>query len=229
MSLVIIGSTGLVGKEILKNLNAEPELASKVFSLTRRNVPGFKAGSHVEEIVEKDTTKWSEKLVELNSIHTLVSSLGTTKAAAGGVAKQYLIDHDLNLEIAKTAKEKLSCDTYVLISSTGASSQSRFPYLKMKGELEDDVKKLNFNKTIILQPGALLGERETFKGWGNTVMSSTASFLRKTTGVRLLNCVTGEEVGKVVAHILQSAKEYPDGSVKVVSASEITKIAQSLP
>jgi uncharacterized protein YbjT (DUF2867 family) len=34
------------------------------------------------------------------------------------------------------------------------------PYLKMKGELEDAVKALDFEHTVILRPGLILGSRE---------------------------------------------------------------------
>jgi uncharacterized protein YbjT (DUF2867 family) len=33
-------------------------------------------------------------------------------------------------------------------------------YPKMKGELEDSVKKLDFERTVILRPGLIVGDRE---------------------------------------------------------------------
>jgi len=48
----------------------------------------------------------------------------------------------------------------VLISTSGASASSRFAYPKMKGELEDAVKTLDFEHVVILRPGLLVGERE---------------------------------------------------------------------
>lgn len=87
------------------------------------------------------------------------SGLGTTRAQAGGLAEQRKIDYDLNLNLAKAAKEA-GVDTYVLISSGGANSASMMPYMKMKGQLEDDVQKIGFTHTVILRPGLILGERE---------------------------------------------------------------------
>lgn len=72
------------------------------------------------------------------------------------------IDYDLNVEMA-TAAKKAGAKVYVLISSSGANSASLFPYMKMKGELEDAVKALGFEKTIILQPGVILGQREKIR------------------------------------------------------------------
>lgn len=48
---------------------------------------------------------------------------------------------------------------YVLISSAGVSTTSMFPYGRMKAELEEAVKALEFSHTVILRPGLLVGER----------------------------------------------------------------------
>lgn len=49
---------------------------------------------------------------------------------------------------------------YVLISSTGANPASGIAYSRMKGEIEEDVKKLGFERTVILRPGLIAGVRE---------------------------------------------------------------------
>lgn len=89
----------------------------------------------------------------------LISGLGTSRAAAGGIENQRKIDLDLNLELAKAAKEA-GTKTYVLISSSGANSSSSFAYMKMKGELDEAVKALDFDHCIILRPGLIVGPRE---------------------------------------------------------------------
>ena len=47
----------------------------------------------------------------------------------------------------------------ILVSSGGASSASSLAYLKMKGQLEDAVRSLGFDNTVILRPGFLMGKR----------------------------------------------------------------------
>jgi len=86
------------------------------------------------------------------------SALGTTKAAAGSLENQRKIDYDLNLALAKAAKDS-GVKVYVLISSHGASSKASFAYIKMKGELEDSVKALDFDHLILLRPGLIVGSR----------------------------------------------------------------------
>lgn len=87
-----------------------------------------------------------------------LSALGTTKAIAGSFEAQRKIDYDLNLDLAKAAKEA-GVETYVLISSASANSTAYFAYSKMKGELEDAVKALGFKHTVLLRPGLIVGDR----------------------------------------------------------------------
>jgi uncharacterized protein YbjT (DUF2867 family) len=88
----------------------------------------------------------------------LFSGLGTTRAQVGGFAAQRKIDYDLNLDLAKAAKQA-GVEAYVLISSNGANTKSYFAYPKMKGELEEAVKELGFKHTVIVRPGLIVGER----------------------------------------------------------------------
>jgi len=107
-----------------------------------------------------DTSAWSTQLESLNPPPQIfISALGTTRGQAGSVEKQRVIDYDLNLSLAKAA-QKAGVKVYVLVSTGMADSSSRAPYLKMKGELEDAVSKLDFEKVVILRPGLLLGHRE---------------------------------------------------------------------
>lgn len=72
---------------------------------------------------------------------------------------QRKIDYDLNLALARAAKES-GVKVYVLISAQAASAMSSLALPKMKGELEDSVMALGFEHTVILRPGLILGARE---------------------------------------------------------------------
>lgn len=87
------------------------------------------------------------------------SALATTRGAAGGFQNQYKLEHDLNIELAQAAKDA-GTRVYVLISAQGASTTSSIAYSKMKGQIEEDVKAIGFDHTVILQPGLIAGHRE---------------------------------------------------------------------
>ena len=63
------------------------------------------------------------------------------------------------MELAKAAKEN-GIKTYVLISSANANPKSSFGYVRMKGEIEEAVKAMEFDHTIIIRPGLIAGTRE---------------------------------------------------------------------
>ena len=69
------------------------------------------------------------------------------------------MDYDLNLSLAKAAKES-GVKVYVLISLAGASTGSMLPYGKMKAEIEKAVKELGFPHTVFVKPGLLVGARK---------------------------------------------------------------------
>jgi uncharacterized protein YbjT (DUF2867 family) len=61
--------------------------------------------------------------------------------------------------MAKAARDA-GTKVYVLISSSGADVKSNFAYTRMKGEIEEGVKSLGFERTVILRPGLIAGQRE---------------------------------------------------------------------
>jgi len=87
-----------------------------------------------------------------------VSCLGSTIRAAGSREAFIAVDRDLVLRLAQTAFQQ-GARHAVLVSSVGASRQSGTFYLRVKGEIEDALEAMGFERLDILQPGLLLGAR----------------------------------------------------------------------
>ncbi|KAI8931565.1 hypothetical protein NX059_011220 [Plenodomus lindquistii] len=153
----LIGSTGLVGSYILSQLLEHPSISS-VYAYARRELANPTASTKLNPITSTETFEWPSLFPREMKPRVFFSGLGTTKAAAGSIEAQRKIDLDLNLEVARAAKQA-GVETYVLVSSQGASSKSYFAYPRMKGELEDGVKALGFKHCVILQPGLIVGDR----------------------------------------------------------------------
>jgi uncharacterized protein YbjT (DUF2867 family) len=154
---VLAGSTGLVGSNILSQLLAHPSF-SAIHAFARRDLSNPAGSTKLQPIIATDSSQWPSQFPSSQKPRVLFSGLGTTRAQVGGFEAQRKIDYDLNLDLAKTAKEA-GVDTYVLISSNGASTASYFAYPKMKGELEEAVKGLGFKHTVIVRPGLIVGDR----------------------------------------------------------------------
>ncbi|KAI0009243.1 NAD(P)-binding protein [Xylariaceae sp. FL0662B] len=155
----VIGSTGLVGSHVLTTLLGLDAFKA-VYTISRRTP---KAESpKLAATIEADTTKWASSLSSITPPPSVViSALGTTRGQAGGIANQWKIDHDLNVELAKAA-HAAGIKTFVFVSSGGTRSLvgGHLPYSRMKVGVEDAVKALDFDQAIILRPGIILGKRE---------------------------------------------------------------------
>jgi uncharacterized protein YbjT (DUF2867 family) len=116
--------------------------------------------SKLHPLVSTETSQWPSQLSSIKPPPRIFfSGLGTTRGAAGSVENQRKIDYDLNLALAQAAKVA-GVKVYVLISTGGANAHSMMAYPKMKGELEASVKALEFEHTVILRPGLIVGNRE---------------------------------------------------------------------
>lgn len=150
----VIGASGLVGQQLVAQLLAHPEF-DKVRSFTRR--PSGNMHPKLDEIViDFDLPQNWEHLVKGD---VLFSSLGTTIKTAKTKENQYRVDFTYQFEFAKAAA-KNDVPAYVLVSSIGANAKSSVFYSKIKGELEENVAKLSFRKTIIARPSILDGNRK---------------------------------------------------------------------
>jgi uncharacterized protein YbjT (DUF2867 family) len=160
-NVALIGATGMVGSHILTSLLENPAVA-RVDTITRRT-PSAAAGAPQTKLttfVSDDTSRWAGHLSSLSPTPSIfISAFGTTRAAAGGFENQYKLEHGLNVEMARAARDT-GTKIYVLVSSGGASKSSSFAYSRMKGEIEEDVKALGFERTVILRPGLISGQRE---------------------------------------------------------------------
>ena len=147
---LIIGATGATGIELINELLVNPDFYK--ISVFGRRVP---------DIENKKLLKYKIDFSDLNKIKKLLSgdilfsALGTTLKQAGGKKQQFLVDYTYQYEFAKIAVEN-GTKNYSLVSSTGADKNSFFFYPKIKGELEESVKKLPFNKIQIFQPPTLI-------------------------------------------------------------------------
>ncbi|EFX02755.1 NAD dependent epimerase dehydratase family protein [Grosmannia clavigera kw1407] len=186
-SSAFFGATGLVGGHLLTALLALDGFGL-VHTITRR-VPVQAASSDAKKldaIVEPETAKWVDRLQALgnkdeaskSTFPSLVfSALGTTRAQAGGLANQWKIDHDLNVDIARAAKAA-GATTFIFVSSAGTRAPliRNSPYASMKNGVEDTIKELGFAQTIIIHPGIIMGSRE--KGREHTGGDALAGIVR---------------------------------------------------
>lgn len=153
MKIIVLGATGLVGSEIIKKLLSLTEV-SEISVFTRRELSLTHPKLKVKTVNFDNITDWSHEIKG----DILFSALGTTLKQAGSKEAQYLVDHNYQLKVAESAVLN-GVTKMVLISSVNADPASHFFYLRMKGELEQNISFLNFQSFIILRPGPIEGLR----------------------------------------------------------------------
>ena len=154
---LVLGATGATGKEII-NLLLNDDAYNKVSIFVRRK-PNIEHNKLM--VYEVDFSKLSNYQDLING-DVLFSALGTTRKEAGGLKQQYLVDYTYQYEFAKMASDN-GVNNYSLVSSTGANEKSFFFYPKIKGDLEESVKKLKFKKIQIFQPPMLIRQPELMR------------------------------------------------------------------
>lgn len=225
MSCMIFGTTGLCGKEILKNVEKLSSFAN-VVSVTRR--PFDSNSVKVEQIVERDTYRYKHVVTERRP-NVVFSGLATTRCSAGSSEAFVDVDFGINYDIARAAKEA-GTHTFVLISSAGADANSMFLYMKTKGRLEAAVLDLKFPRTIILRPGPLLGQRDRSKGFLNDLSATVFRAFHGTfLGRNIIHPIYGSEVGRVAVFLaLMPLVRSEKPVVKVVNALAMLHLADSI-
>lgn len=171
MKALVIGATGATGKDLVNQLLQDQDFEEvDIFVRKPLNINNTKLKTHIVDFEKPEDWK------DLVKGDVAFSCLGTTLKTAGSKEAQRKVDYDYQYNFAKTAKEN-DVDDYILISSYGANPASKIFYSKMKGELEQSVKALNFNKTTIFQPGML--ERKDTERTGEVLGGKIIKFANK--------------------------------------------------
>ena len=89
-------------------------------------------------------------------IDTFICTLGTQQKH--GKETFIKVDYQYPLNFAEQAK-KLEIPHFMLLTSTGANSNSMFFYMKTKGQVEDAVRSLGLPHLSIFRPALLLNRR----------------------------------------------------------------------
>ena len=149
MKVIVIGATGATGRELIKKLLQNSVIKHiLVFTRKKLDVSSPKLDVRLINFAEID------KYRNIIKGDILFSALGTTLKDAKSKTKQFEVDYTYQYNLAKISSEN-NVKTLSLVSSSGANENSLFFYPKIKGILEEMVKKLNFKSIYILRPPVL--------------------------------------------------------------------------
>lgn len=156
MRAIVIGATGATGRDLV-------DLLLRIDAVERVQIFVRRPTGRVHEKLEEHIIDFEcmEEVRDEIQGDALFSCLGTTLADAGSEEAQYRVDYTYQYEFARLA-QSVGVGTLVLVSSQSADSKSRAFYMRMKGELDEAVQRLGFDRLFIFRPPVLVRERRRF-------------------------------------------------------------------
>ncbi len=151
---IVFGSSGLVGGHLLDQLiKNENYNKIKLFVRSEIIINDLKV-----EIVKTDFNNMEKHKEEMTGDHCYFC-IGTTKQNSPDKDEYRRVELDLPKQIAQITKSN-SVNSFVFVSSGYADPNSSGDYLKFKGLVEEELKRLSFNKLGIMRPSFLMGDRK---------------------------------------------------------------------
>ena len=151
---IVFGSSGLIGSHLVNQL-IENNDYSKI-KLFVRSVPEM--NNPKIEIIKTDFNNLKNHKEEIKGDDCFFC-IGTTKKNAPNKDEYRRIELDIPKKIAQITKSN-SVNSFLFVSSGFADPKNLGDYLKYKGKVEEELKKLNFPRLGIMRPSFLLGDRK---------------------------------------------------------------------
>ena len=151
---LVFGSSGLIGGHLLNQLikdNNYNKIKIFVRSEPENNDPKV-------EIIKTDFNNLENHKEDIKGDDCFFC-IGTTKQNSPDKSEYRRVELEVPKQIAQIAKSNL-VNSFVFVSSGYADPKSSGDYLKFKGEVEEELKRLNFPKLGIMRPSFLLGDRK---------------------------------------------------------------------
>ena len=214
---LIFGSSGLIGNELFKTIllnNSYDKIKVFVRSIPEVNNPKV-------EIIKTDffnLEQYEDKIIGDDCFFCI----GTTKKDTPDKEEYRRVEYNIPVNVAKIAKAN-SVKSFYYVSSIGANPNASSNYLKNKGQVEGELKNLNFSKLAIIRPSLLIGNRKSFRLGEviftpvmNTLTLFAFGSLKKYKPIKIQNVV------KAILHISKNVSD------KIVFESdELERIAKS--
>jgi len=151
---LLFGASGLVGSHLLNQLISNNNYSKiKLFVRSTIEIDDPKV-----EIIQTDFNNLANHKEDIIGDDCFFC-IGTTKKNSPDKKEYKRVELDVPKQIAQIAKSN-SVNSFVFVSSGYADPKSSGDYLKFKGEVEEELKRLNFLKLGIMRPSFLLGDRK---------------------------------------------------------------------
>lgn len=212
---LVIGSTGLIGTELLKIILESPEYFQVVTFVKRDSE--IRHPKLIQHLIDFDQPDTYENLVAGDDFFC---TIGTTIKNAGSQNAFRQVDYEYPRQFASFAMQN-KVKQFLIISALNADAKSSNFYLKTKGAIHDFLKNCEFESVAVLQPSLLLGNRAEFR-FGERV---GAFFMRIFSFIFQGNLKKYKAIeGKTVAKAMFKIAQRHDTGFKIYESNVIQEI-----
>ena len=151
---LVFGSSGLIGGHLLNEL-----IQSDNYNKIKLFVRSEHGSNHSKtEIIKTDFNNLENHKEDIKGDDCFFC-IGTTKKNSPDKNEYKRVELEVPKKIAQIAKSNL-VNSFVFVSSGYADPNSSGDYLKFKGLVEEELKRLSFSKLGIMRPSFLMGDRK---------------------------------------------------------------------
>jgi uncharacterized protein YbjT (DUF2867 family) len=151
---LLFGASGLVGSHLLNQLIKDTNYSKiKLFVRSVTEIIDPKV-----EIIKTDFNNLQNHKEDVKGDDCFFC-IGTTKKNSSDKDEYRRVELDIPKEIAKIAKLNL-VNSFIFVSAIYANPNSSGDYVKFKGLVEEELKRLNFPKLALMRPSFLMGDRK---------------------------------------------------------------------
>ena len=151
---LVFGSSGLIGGHLLNQLIKNDNYNKiKIFVRSEPEINHFKV-----EIIKTDFSNLENYKEDIKG-NDCYFCIGTTKQNSPNKDEYRRVELDIPKEIAQIAKSNL-VNSFIFVSTLYANPMSLGDYVRFKGMVEEELKRLNFPKLVVMRPSFLMGDRK---------------------------------------------------------------------
>jgi uncharacterized protein YbjT (DUF2867 family) len=151
---LLFGSSGLVGGHLLNQLIKDINYSKiKLFVRTDPEISDPKV-----EVVKTNFNNLQNYKEDMKGDDCFFC-IGTTKKNSLDKDEYRRVELDIPKEIAKITKSNL-VNSFIFVSALYANPKSSGDYVRFKGLVEEELKRLNFPKLVLMRPSFLIGDRK---------------------------------------------------------------------
>ena len=151
---LLFGSSGLIGGHLLNQLIQNNNYTKiKIFVRSELEINKPKV-----EIIKIDFNNLENHIEDIKGDDCFFC-IGTTKQNSPDKNEYQRVELEIPKEIAQIAKSNL-VNSFIFVSALYANPKSSGNYVRFKGMVEEELKRLNFPKLALMRPSFLMGDRK---------------------------------------------------------------------